>query len=285
MLFFPSVFRDGVVLPSDTPQAALERGAAHRVPVLLGTNRDENKLFMAFDPELARWRFGLVPVPLDPERYQARAEAQAHAWKARGVDEPARALAALGADVYAYRWDWDEEPRIPWLYDGGFVIGAAHGLEIPFVFGHWDLGPDTGSLFTRWNRAGREALAAAMMSYWAEFAYRGSPGRGRHGELTVWTAWDPAPDAPKYAVLDTPEGGGIHMASETWTMEKVVAEVLADPRLPETRDRCGVLHALARWDDLPRADYATVGGGMCQNYAFDAWPWKDVAASGDRETR
>ena len=285
MLFFPSVFRDGVVLPSDTPQAALERGAAHRVPVLLGTNRDENKLFMAFDPELARWRYGLVPVPLDPERYQARAEAQAHAWKARGVDEPARALATLGAEVYAYRWDWDEEPRVPWLYDGGFVIGAAHGLEIPFVFGHWDLGPDTRSLFTRWNRAGREALAAAMMSYWAEFAYRGSPGRGREGELPEWTAWNPAPKAPKYAVLDTPEGGGVRMASETWTMEKVVAEVLADPRLPEARDRCGVLHALARWDDLPRTDYATAGGGLCRDHAFDAWPWKDVAASGDREAR
>jgi para-nitrobenzyl esterase len=281
MLFFPAVFRDGVVLPRDEPLAALEQGAYHRVPVMLGTNRDENKLFMAFDPTLARWRFGLVPEPLDPERYQARAEAQARAWKARGVDEPARRMRAVqGPSVYAYRWDWDEEPRLPWLYDGGFVIGAAHGLEIPFVFGHWDVGPETRSLFNAWNREGREALARAMMSYWAEFAYHGSPGRGRAGDLPEWSAWDPSSgSAPKYAVLDTPEGGGIRMASETWTMDKVVAEVLEDPRLSRTRDRCGVLYALARWEDMSRDEYAAAGGGVCRDYALDAYPWTDLAAA------
>jgi len=269
MLFFPAVFRDGVVLPRDEPLAAFERGAYSRVPVMLGTNRDENKLFMAFDPTLARWRFGLVPEPLDPERYQARAEAQAHAWKARAVDEPARVMRAVqGPSVYAYRWDWDEEPRLPWLYDGGFVIGAAHGLEIPFVFGHWELGPETRSLFTPFNREGREALARAMMSYWAEFAYGGAPGRGRAGDLPEWTPWSNEEPA-KYAVLDTPEGGGIRMAGETFTMEKVVAQVLEDPRLSRTRDRCGVLHALARWEDLSPEAYAEAGGGVCRAYALD----------------
>ena len=281
MLFFPSVFRDGLVLPRDAPQTALERGAYHRVPVMLGTNRDENKLFMAFDPDLARWRFGLFPEPLDPERYQAQAEAQARAWKARAVDEPARVMRVVqGPSVYAYRWDWDEEPSLPWLYDGGFVIGASHGLEIPFVFGHWDLGPDTRSLFTALNREGREELARAMMSYWAEFAYSGSPGRGREGDLPEWPAWGVSDDsAPKYALLDTPEGGGIRMASETWTLQEVVAEVLSDPRLAEPRDRCGVLHALVRWEDLSRIEYGAAGGGACRDFAFEAYPWTDVAAT------
>jgi para-nitrobenzyl esterase len=281
MLFFPSVFRDGLVLPRDAPQTALERGAYHRVPVMLGTNRDENKLFMAFDPELARWRFGLFPEPLDPERYQAQAEAQARAWKARAVDEPARVMRVVqGPSVYAYRWDWDEEPRLPWLYDGGFVIGASHGLEIPFVFGHWNVGPETRSLFNAWNRGGREELARAMMSYWAEFAYRGSPGRGREGDLPEWRSWDTSSDsAPKYALLDSAEGGGIRMASETWTMQKVVAEVLSDPRLADARERCGVLHALVRWEDLSRIEYGAAGGGACRDYAFEAYPWTDVAAT------
>jgi para-nitrobenzyl esterase len=185
-----------------------------------------------------------------------------------------------GPSVWAYRWDWDEEPRIPWLYDGGFVIGAAHGLEIPFVFGHWDVGPETRSLFNALNREGREALSLAMMSYWAEFAYAGSPGRGRAGDLPEWSAWDPSGDAaPRYAVLDTAEGGGIRMASETWTMDKVLADVLADPRLPRPRDRCGVLYALARWEDLSRKAYAEAGGGLCRDYAFEAYPWTDLAAA------
>ena len=283
MLWFPAVFRDGVVLPSEDPQAALARGAYTQVPVLLGTNRDENKLFMAFDPELARWRFGLFPEPLDPERYQARAEVLALAWKARAVDAPARAMRAVqGPSVYGYRWDWDEEPSLPWLYDGGFVIGASHGLEIPFVFGHWDLGPETSSLFVRWNRAGRETLAAAMMSYWAEFAYSGAPGRGRRGDLPEWQAWDEStPSAPRYAVLDTPAGGGVRMASETWDIERVLAKLLADPRLAAARDRCGVLHALAAWDYVSRDAYASAGGGVCRDLAFDAYPWTDVAVASE----
>jgi para-nitrobenzyl esterase len=224
---------------------------------------------------------GLFPEPLDPERYQAQADAQARAWKARAVDEPARVMRVVqGRSVFAYRWDWDEEPRLPWLFDGGLVIGAAHGLEIPFVFGHWDLGPETRNLFNVFNRKGREELARAMMSYWAEFAYRGSPGRGRAGDLPEWTPWDPSGDsAPKYALLDTPAGGGIRMASETWTMEKVVADVLADPRLADARARCGVLYALVRWEDLSRIEYASAGGGACRDYAFESYPWTDVAAT------
>jgi para-nitrobenzyl esterase len=283
MLFFPSLFRDGVVQPREAPLAAIEQGDYAQVPVMLGTNRDENKLFMAFDPELASWRFDLFPVPNDPERYQAQAEAQARAWKARGVDAPARAMhAAQGDSVYAYRWDWDEEPRVPGLYDGGFVIGAAHGLEIPFVFGHWDVGPETFSLFNALNRGGREALSAAMMSYWAEFAYNGSPARGRARDLPEWSAWDGTSEsAPKYAVLDTEEGGGIRMASETWTLERVVGHVLADPRLESVRDRCAVLASLARWEDLSAEAYATAGDATCKDFALDAYPWAEFATRGD----
>ncbi len=283
MLYFPAVFRDGVVLPRKAPLAAFEDGDYARVPVVLGTNRDENKLFMAFDPELARWRFGLFPEPLDAERYQAQAEAQARAWKVRGVDAPARAMHAVQGDsVYAYRWDWDEEPRLPGVYDGSFVIGAAHGLEIPFVFGHWDVGPETRSLFNFLNRGGREALSAAMMSYWAEFAYTGSPGRGRAGDLPEWKAWDGTSEAaPKYAVLDTEADGGIRMANRTWTLERVVEAVLADPRLSRVRDRCAVLAALARWEDLSAEAYAEAGDGVCKDFALDAYPWTELATRSD----
>src|SRR4029450_10009899 len=137
-----------------------------------------------------------------------------------------------GPSVYAYRWDWDEEPRLPLLSDGSKLIGASHGLEIAFVFGHFDLGPESSRLFNSWNRAGREALSAQMMSYWAEFAHAGAPGRGRGGDLPEWKAWDDSSaDAPKYAVFDTPEGGGIRFASEVVPIDQVVAAAVRDPRL------------------------------------------------------
>ncbi|HEY8493152.1 MAG TPA: carboxylesterase family protein [Myxococcota bacterium] len=284
MLHFPSVARDGHLIPDGEPLELLAAGRYNQVPVILGTNRDENKLFMAFDPELARWRFGMVPQALDADVYEAHARALANAWKAEAVDEPARRMRAVqGPSVFAYRFDWDEEPSVPLLYDGPAMLGASHGFEIPFVFGHWDLGPESDRLFTRTNRAGREALSAAMQSYWTQFAATGAPGRGRRGELPEWTPWDDGSElAPKYAVLDTPAGGGPRMASETWTIERVVSEVLADPRLAEPRARCGVLRALALWGNLPREEYARVGDGVCAPYAFDAYPWRDVVAAGGR---
>jgi para-nitrobenzyl esterase len=282
MLFFPSLFRDGHVLPDDEPLALLAAGRYHRVPTILGTNRDETKLFMAFDPELSRWRFGLFPQPRDPGRYAVQADAASRAWKARAVDEPARRMRAIqGPTVFGYRWDWDEEPSLPWLFDGPAMFGASHGFEIPFVFGHWDMGPESSRLFDRRNRAGREALSAAMGSYWTQFAATGAPGRGRGGDLPEWAPWDDsAAETPKYAVLDTSDGGGVRMASETWTLDRVVAELLADERVRDDRQRCAVLRAMTLWNDLPRDQYASAGGGVCAPYAIDAYPWPEVAAAG-----
>jgi para-nitrobenzyl esterase len=278
MLYFPQVFRDGAVLPRKQPTAHLARGRYNKVPVILGTNRDENKLFMAFDPALAYWRFGLFPEALDEDIYQAQAHHQANAWKARSVDGPAALMsAAQGPSVYAYRWDWDEERSLPLVYDGPKMLGASHGFEIPFVFGHWDLGPDTGLIFGGGSREGREMLSGQMMSYWAEFAYSGSPGRGRGGDQLEWPAWDDSSaEAPKYIVLDTPADGGLRLASETFSIDRVVVELMEDPRLATDRDRCTVLRSLTDWRYLSREQYAALD--ICGSYGFDAYPWGEVAA-------
>jgi para-nitrobenzyl esterase len=281
MLRLPQVFADGTVLPDADATELLASGSYNRVPVILGTNRDENKLFMAFDPDQARWRFGMFPVAHDPDQYDAHSDALARAWKARAVDGLARLMVeAQGPTVYAYRWDWDEEPSLPILFDGPRMFGAAHGLEIAFFFGHFDMGPDSGStLFGRGSAEGRELLSAQMMSYLSEFAYTGAPGRGRSGELAEWVAWDASrPDAPKYVVFDTPADGGVRMSSDTYTMDRVVAEVVADARFPTTRDRCATLRQLTEWGNLTRSQYASAGSSVCVEYAYEAYPWRDVAA-------
>jgi para-nitrobenzyl esterase len=118
-----------------------------------------------------------------------------------------------------------------------------------------------------------------MMSYWAEFADTGSPGRGRAGDLPEWRPWDDSSaDAPKYIVFDTPADGGVRLASETVSLEEVVAAIGADPRLDTPVEKCAVMRNLVAWDYIPVDAYAQANGAICNGYALDAYPWKDMAA-------
>jgi len=270
----PQMFADGYALPRQDLMGRFARGAYNRVPVMLGTNRDEQKLFLALNPDHARRRFGLVPEPHDPDRFHSLAQHLSDAWKATGADEPAMALhAQQPGQVFVYRFDWDEELSLPWVRLDR-VLGASHGFEIPFVFGHFDLGPEAIGLFTPFNRKARRELSAAMMSYWAEFAHAGDPGRGRDGSLPEWQAWDDtSPDAHRYVVLDTGRDGGIRMGSEPVTMEGVVAGVASDPRLRDARERCYVLREVASWGwsrGFGPDDYAAIP--ECGAFPFDAFP-------------
>ena len=230
MIRMPMVFGDGVVLPQEEPLArfAVANGY-NRVPIMVGTNRDENKLFMFGDPEWVRRLFWLFPRLRDPARYEVTAEHMSNMWKATGADQPAATITrAGGPPVFVYRFDWDEEPTIMGA-DLAAMLGAAHGFEIPFVFGHFNLGREGNVIWTAQNEAGRRMLSTQMMAYWAEFAYRGAPGRGRTGLLPEWSAWNErSAQAPTYLVLDTPAGGGVRMVSGALTRAGVLAAILVN---------------------------------------------------------
>ena len=265
----PLVFRDGTVLPSGSYQERFRTGRWNRVPVVLGTNRDENKLFMFASPVWVRRWFGVVPRLREPaSRYDAVAEYLARMWKAAGADEVATAMHASGAsDVYVYRFDWDEEPTVLGA-DLSQMLGACHGFEIPFVFGHFDLGAGSQRLFTPANAPGRTELAAAMTSYWTAFAASGRPGRGRGDDLVAWPAWD---DAATFLVLDTSASGGVRPATGAVTRDDVLAGIERDPRLPTARDRCLVYHDLVLYTDtVTPADFTA----RCPGLPFDGYPWR-----------
>ncbi|MBX3024006.1 carboxylesterase family protein [bacterium] len=272
MIEMPKVFRDGTVLPDEDPMARFARADGwNQVPVILGTNRDENRLFMFGDPHwVTRW-FWIVPRLRNEPLYVVTSEYLARNWKATGADMPAAAMRGNSDDVYVYRFDWDEQPRVLGA-DLSVMLGAAHGFEIPFVFDHFDLGPQGNVMWTDENRAGREQLSQAMMGYWAEFARTGRPGRGGDGTVE-WLAWDArAPAAPKYLVLDTAAGGGIRMSSDVVTLEGLRAALASDPRLADPRDRCAVYHELSRWGrGFSRAEYDAAP--ECREFPFDQYPW------------
>ena len=204
-------------------------------------------------------------------RYNLTAEYLAKMWKATGADEPAAEMRATqGPSVFVYRFDWDEEPTMLGA-DLSVMLGAAHAFEIPFVFGHFDLGKQGNVIFTKANEASRKALATQMMSYWAEFAYTGSPGGGRSGRLPAWTPWDDgSPDSPKFLVFDTAAGGGVRMSSNAVTQSSVLAAVDSDPRLATQKDKCRIFRELADWSrGFTKKDYPTAGKQGCKEYPFD----------------
>jgi len=274
MIDMPRVFADGVVLPTgDAQQQFAKPDGWNRVPVIAGTNRDENKLFMFMDPIYVKRWFGVLPQVHDPNLYLATADARSAMWKVTGADGPAAAMWTTQPNVFVYRFDWDEEPS-PLGLELARYLGAAHGFEIPFVFGHWDLGSQGNVIYDEANRAGREALSEKMMSYWASFAWTGDPGRGRLRNLPAWSAWDGRSDTHKYMILDTEAGGGLRMGSEPVSIESVLAAVDADPRLATQRDRCFVYRELARWGrGFDEQHYSTAGREGCAKYPFDAFPW------------
>jgi para-nitrobenzyl esterase len=166
------------------------------------------------------------------------------AWKARGVDSIADAMSrAQGETVYAYRFDWDEEPSIMG-FDLSKALGAAHGLEIAFVFGNFESGLGLSYIYPATPT--RDALSASMMSYWAQFAHAGAPGRGRSGSEVEWTPW--GRDGNTMIVFDTATDGGVRMSSERVTFESLRARLHDDSSFAEVKDRCEIYAQIFRGD-------------------------------------
>ncbi len=274
LIDMPKVFADGFVLPREDPlERFARRDGYNRVPVILGTNRDENKLFMFANPRWVRQILWILPRLRDEARYNVSAEYQSAMWKATGADQPAGVMRRTqGPSVFVYRFDWDEEPTMLGA-DLSVMLGAAHAFEIPFVFGHYDLGDEGNVIFSEENRPGREALSDRMMSYWAEFAYTGDPGRGRGEDLPVWKAWDSSsPDAPRFMVFDTDTDadGGLRMSSEAVTEALILARVDEDPRLTGQRQRCEIFADLVgRSSGFGAEDYPTAGKEGCAEFPLE----------------
>lgn len=201
----PRVLKDGAVLPQGPWLEAIAAGRFHTVPLITGTNRDERRLYQYLEP---RWRKTMREAPGD---YVLYAHYGSLAWKQVAVDDVARAMLKAGhREVYAYRFDWDEQGAINGL-DISLAIGAGHAVELPFVFGtSSSLTPGLDGVV----EPSRHALSASMMSYWAQHAYAGAPGAGRDGEEVRWQPYNEQADEPCLLLLDTAADGGVRMCAE-----------------------------------------------------------------------
>jgi len=275
LISVPNLIADGAVLPDAHPLELLGRAETRAdVPIVLGTTRDENKTFLFGQERHVRRVTPLYMRLRDAPRYNALAAAMSLSWRVGGADAPARALTESGAQVYVYRFDWDEQPTILGA-DLSEMIGAGHGIDIPFVFGHFDLGRRANVMFTDDNAAGREELAQAMMRYWAELARTGRPGRGGTSSDRALPEWPPFGSSRAFMVLDTSAGGGVRLSAGEVAMPDVIASVASDARLRDARERCAVLREVIRWSALLPADaYPALQEGACKDYPFEVDPFR-----------
>ncbi len=204
MIKFPTTFGDGHVLPTDF-YGALTSGNYNKVPMILGTNKEETKLFTRTAQPFASWRndFSLFQDPAKMNFYDKVTGYQSDVWKAMGVDGPARIMMDNNGQpqVFAYQFLWGAggakgKVMAPPL---NILLGSCHALEIDFVFG-----TDNASLgalvFSEKNKPGRVALSHAMMDYWAQFARTGNPNK-KDSKLPLWSGWTNA-KGPKTLLLD-----------------------------------------------------------------------------------
>ncbi len=267
----PHLIGDGHVLPAGDPMSAFRRRDGYNeMPVILGSNRDEFKMLALSDNTLVDMKLGFLPRIRNGAQFDAITAYRDDYIKARGVDEVAIAMQTVRGDgVFAYRFDWDEEPRVLGT-DIAKLMGAAHAIEIPFVFDRFDDSLLNGLLYNSDNTPGRDALSASMASYWAEFAYTGSPGKGRQGELPEWKPWrNQALPGAKYIILDTGAGGGIRMSNDAITLDVLHARLLTDTSFPDDSSKGRMYDCLFRntphWN---REEFQALGGAACEDPMF-----------------
>ena len=266
--------RDGAVIPAEGIAASFAKPRGHNaVPVMIGTLKNEDNVYLPFDAAYAdvvagahgkEYRFK------DMNGYRLVAEYMARLWKAVAADELAAVLTQnQSGTVFAYRLDWAEVA--PWDGPDHEPHGATHGMDLPLIFG-WPpaKGPSIGwsMAVTEKGRQGYRFVSEAIMSYWTQFAYTGKPGKGRHGELPEWQAWNNTPGTPKFMILDSAPGGGLRMSPDGVTKAGVLNHLLQDGRLPTLADKCGLLRKMVVYSTnihrFTAADYKAFSGGICE---------------------
>jgi len=269
------VFNDGHVVGRKGIYESFTNDQLRRVPIILGTNRYESKLFNMRNPKFVRWGegegalakvfswVGIDELPLEimrPDFYNAVNQYSSDSWKERAADSPARQLVASGhRDAYVYRFDWDDLPVFQEV-DFGVLAGAAHALEIIFLFPAAFDNYVIKNIVIKDSYDGVKKLSDQMMSYWAEFAYSGDPGKGRSNNLVQWKAWS---ESEKYIIFDSEEDQGLVMVESEVTVDSIFNELITDERFTQD-EKCQLLFSMSySGDEFPIELFNTYAEGYC----------------------
>jgi para-nitrobenzyl esterase len=188
------------------PLESIRDGGAWEIPLLVGCNRDEAKLFTirrAENSPVDEEQVLSLVRGLMPRAARGNAERIIEAYRIARASwastEPADLLDAIASDrsyripaillaeaqalnqsrTFKYLFTW-ESPAM----DGR--LGSCHALEMPFIFGTLDA-PTIDRFAGEGPEA--EALSANMMDAWIAFARKSDPS---HPKLPSWPSYHPA---------------------------------------------------------------------------------------------
>jgi para-nitrobenzyl esterase len=229
----PAIFGDGHVLPAAGYNLFESGDFPNRVPLMIGTNKDEFKLYT--NPV----GYNLLP-DASAELRELVGRYVSDLWRVTGADSIAATLRNLDdyPNIYVYRFNWgspDANGNSPLPFPFGPTAGAHHGAELPFMFGNWDtflIDEYKDILYNDDNAASREAMASVMVDYWGSFIRQGNPNGGN---LPAWPPWSNAEGAVKAIVLDidyVDNSPAITEDFERWTVSSVLADVEANVEEP-----------------------------------------------------
>ncbi|MDF5754385.1 carboxylesterase family protein [Spongiactinospora sp. TRM90649] len=198
--FGPVIDGDLVTAP---PEHALADGRARGIDLLCGFTHDEYRGFpptAATPPlEAVAGHFGLAPGAAQAYREAYPGDTEADLFSTFMSDALIRMPTTFAALAHA------RSGGRTWLYDFAWKgqIGAAHGIDLPFVFGLPGTGYAARFLGTP-PHAGFTALSRRIRTAWTSFAATGDPGWPAFtaGRPTT-RVWDTEPADTAYPVPDS----------------------------------------------------------------------------------
>jgi len=254
----PRMIEDGISLPAGPMIESFKSVESfNNVPIMTGTTRDELKLFFLFNEDLVKKSFGFLYKPRNQDLYDAASDYSARNWRIGAVDNPAQFMNAAGhKSVYGYRFDWDEGGKLLTM-DLSKLLGAAHSLDIPFVFNRFKLLGDADRImFKAKTFETRNALSRKMGAYWAGFARSGIP------QAEGGPVWPRYHQSSAIMHFDSTNDKGIRVETGADTADRIIADITKDTRL-DNPQRCQILAGLSQVpkDQIARASEQLDCGG------------------------
>lgn len=259
---------DGIVIPfPELDEARNDRRIASRdIPLVIGTNRDETRVYALENPAFTNKHLGVFFQPKDRDAYIASGEYPSRLWASLGVHKVAEIRSqTLTSPTYTYRFDWDEQGKYMFT-DFSLLIGAMHSIDVNFLSGDFRLAWLEDKMFFKpATETSRRALSHDMMAFWGAFA-RSLPGGAPTGTpVTDWPAWS---DEQKTLVFDTMADGGIRTENLRETPEQIIADFVADQRFLNNQQRCeiaDVMKLIAQSQSYPTDSFDELADQYCES--------------------